>query len=523
MAVGQPQAQLNIPSTSELIGIAPPAVTPSSVAQMSDALRQGFLTADDIIARTGKRAQLKEKADVLALTEQMSPEAIQARRAGLTESLARSNLGAAQAQAGLPLVEPTARLQQTQLEQQLAYQKYPAAKLFDQYAPVLGLSEPMTPDKQIDWSRKASIGIQIGEHLRLQNEAKEKLANITTEKSADGSVIAAFTKQGIPVDSAEVQRLETQSRSPFKSMEPGTAQVAAPAPVVAPIQDEAPAPMIEAAPDVSILRAQLINQGKIDAGAALSDEEILQRFPAETQPTATPIVAPRAVPAKPVIAPATAAPAIGTPIGGGFSLGPPKSTAAGLTHYTETQQKALGALVRGLASQEILLNQQEKTTGFNPADIKSQLRMSAYERGTLGQIAASIGQMTESERKYASASQAWLQGLLRAESGAAIATREQDWYRSTFFPVAGDTPAVQAQKAGLRKSMETTFEQVIQGKMNPEEYQVFRDTIKAENTTPSASAPAATTATAPPSDIITTPSGQRLQRTSVPGYFIIAQ
>lgn len=498
MAVGQAQAPLSIPNVSELVGIAPPAVTPSSVAQMSEALRQGFITADDIIARTGKRAQLREKADVMALTEQMSPEAVQARQQNLRESLMRSRLGAAQAESQLPLVQPTADLAQSQLQTQIAYQKYPAAKLFDQYAPVLGLEEPMTPDKQIDWSRKASIGVQIAEHLRLQNEAKEKLSNITTEKSADGSVIAAFTKQGLPVDSSEVQRLETQSRSPFKLMTPGTVSTA-PAPAVVPAQPATPqVEFIGPTPETAARwRAQLINQG-VTTAAQMSDNEVGQVIESQrrAQMAAQPAVVAAttaAAPAKPVVQPAAAptAPAIGQPVGAGFSLGPPKPTAttSGLTHYTETQQKALGALVRGLASDDALLNQTQKDPKFDPASAVSKLRMDAYKGGTMGQIAATVGQITPAERSYASAANAWIQGLLRAESGAAIATKEQSWYEQTFFPAVGDPQSIQQQKANLRKSIEQTFEQVIEGKMTPDEYAVFRDTIRSANTTPTPAAP----------------------------------
>lgn len=314
--VGQTRPGLSIPSPSELAG-GPftPAVTPSSVALMTQALREGFLTADDIIARTGKQAQLKEKANVMALTEQMSPEAVQARQQSLRAGVAQSELGAAQATAALPLVQPTAALQQQQLEQQAAYQKYPAAKLFDQYAPVLGLEEPQTPDKQIDWSRKASIGVQIAEHLRLQNEAKEKLTNIKTEKSPDGSIIAAFTKQGLPVNSAEVQKLETQARSPFRAIAPGTAQTASvvtSAPQVVPLQSS---------PDVvSKWRAQLINEG-IDTAAEMADTDVA-RIMESRRNTPVNVAAPTAA-AKPVIEiPA----AMGQAVGGGFSLGPPKAT-----------------------------------------------------------------------------------------------------------------------------------------------------------------------------------------------------
>lgn len=460
MAVGQAQPGLSIPSPSELAGgPVTPAVTPSAVTQMTDALRQGFLTADDIIQRTGKRAQLKEKADVLALTEQISPEAIRARRA-------QSQLGMAQAEAALPLVQPTADLQQQQLQAQVAYQKYPAAKLFDQYAPVLGLSEPMTPDKQIDWSAKASIGIQIAEHLRLQNEAKEKLANITTEKSADGTVISAFTKQGLPVNSTEVQKLENQSRSPFRAMTPGTSVTVTPVSVSPEVL-----PLSGTPETIAKWRAQLINEGVTDA-VNMADAEVDQLI--ESRRQAQVAAQPPVIAARPVIEPAM----IGQPVGGGFSLGPPKPSDKPAPHYTETQQKALTALARSLASENTLLNrQQQADPNFNPADVKSQLRMKAYKGGTTGQIAATLGQITTAERQYATASNAWIQGLLRAESGAAIAAKEQNWYENTFFPAVGDPPAIQQQKSNLRKAIEQTFEQVIQGKMTPEEYQTFRDTI----------------------------------------------
>lgn len=479
MAVGGPQQALNIPNPSELIGISAPAVTPSSVTQMSDALRQGFITADDIIARTGKRAQLKEKADVMALTESMSPEAVQARQAGITESLSRSRLGSAQAQAGLPLVQPAAQLQQSQLESQIAYQKYPAAKLFDQYAPMYGWEEPMTPDKQVDWSAKASIGIQIGEHLRLQQEAKDKLANITTEKSADGTVIKAFTKQGIPVDSREVQRLDAQSRSPFKRLTPGTAQVA-PTPAVSAGVVEP----IGASPETTAKwRAQLINEG-ITGATQMSDEQVGQIIQSRRQ--AEQSIQPISTPAQPkqVIEVSPVTPAMGEPVDGGFSLGPAKAASTPQAHYTETQQKALGALVRGLASEDALLNSAQKDPNFDPASVKSKLRMDAYKGGTIGQLAATVGQITPAERAYASAANAWIQGLLRAESGAAIAAKEQTWYEQTFFPAVGDPQAIQQQKTNLRKAIEQTFEQVISGKMTPDEYAVFRDTIRSANTTP---------------------------------------
>jgi hypothetical protein len=281
------------------------------VQALSDAFRSGYITADDIVERAGQVGQLKKKAEIQMLSEQTSPEGIAARAAAMKAATAQAGLQSAQATAAGPLVEPTAALQQQQLERQVAYQKYPAAQLFDQYAPVLGLQEPTTPDKQIDWSKKASIGVQIGEHIRLQNEAKEKLANITTEKSPDGSVIAAFTKQGIPVNSAEVQKLETQARSPFTftAVAPGSV-AAAPTPAASTVTGgTTPAtPAVTVTPQA---RAAAVEQFGVapEQAAVMTGAQIGG------------LVQPKVVPgAKPAIVPA-----MGQPVGAGFSLGPPKS------------------------------------------------------------------------------------------------------------------------------------------------------------------------------------------------------
>lgn len=430
MAVGGPQQLINVPSGLELAGgPSPPVVTPSAVTQMSEALRQGFLTADDIIARTGKRAQLKEKADVMALTEIMSPKAVQARQAGLTESLSRSQLGAAQAQAALPLVHPTANLTRSDLEEKQAEQTYGTGiTAFKALSSEAGIAAPLTPEGKPDWEARAKLGIDLIKWKQNRDSAKERLMPAQWKDSADGTQLLKFNKMGELISRDLEQTLARQALQPFQAVQPGTAQVE-------PIRDEAPAHMIEpeASVDTGSLRAELINSGRLEAGAALTDEELLSRFP--QQPTITPRAAPAVT--KPVIETAPAVPAIGEPVGqrteSGFSLGPAKASApAARAHYTETQQKALGALTRGLATEATLLNKYSESTGFNPASLKSQVRMGAYKGGILSQIVANFAGITEPERAFANAADAWVQGLLRAESGAAIATKEQQWYERTF-------------------------------------------------------------------------------------------
>lgn len=79
----QPKS-INIP---QMIGEVTPAATPSAVAQLADAFRQGFITTNDIMEHTGSNAltrglveKKKMAAEQQLLGEQMDPLAIEARQ-----------------------------------------------------------------------------------------------------------------------------------------------------------------------------------------------------------------------------------------------------------------------------------------------------------------------------------------------------------------------------------------------------------------------------------------------------------
>jgi len=175
--------------------------------------------------------------------------------------------------------------------------------------------------------------------------------------------------------------------------------------------------------------------------------------------------------------------------------------------YTEVQGRALIALNRAAASNKVL-NSLEQNPEFDPTAISSQARMAAYRAGTTGQIAASLTGMTAEERNYVSSAASWLQGLLRLESGAAISAKEQAWYDRTFFPVVGDDKSVRANKAQARKAVETAMEQVIGGRMTPQQYESLRDQVSGSTSIPGAQAP--TQGAAGP--VITLSTGRRVQR-----------
>lgn len=72
------------PDVNQLIGRPDIVVEPRSTAMLTDAFRQGFITADDIMERVGERSRLKKKVDIeqskQALAELQDPELVQARR-----------------------------------------------------------------------------------------------------------------------------------------------------------------------------------------------------------------------------------------------------------------------------------------------------------------------------------------------------------------------------------------------------------------------------------------------------------
>lgn len=244
---------------NQLVRPAEAVVEPRAVAQLTDAFRQGVVTADDIISRIGTLGKTREKAEVMGLEEQLSPEAQALRQA-------QTAAGTSQAQ-----------LAQAQAEKQKILQQYPAVAYFDALAPTAGIQRPTLPDGTPDYKKMEQIGAELAVHEARKKQAAAQLENITTQESADGSVLFARTKQGEFVDPSTVKRLRADATKPFMSGTPaGTVEAA---PLVEP--RTAPAPATATAPTIS------------PVGQEVSGE-----------------------------------PPAGQPVGGGISLGPPKPTRA---------------------------------------------------------------------------------------------------------------------------------------------------------------------------------------------------
>lgn len=170
-----------------------------------------------------------------------------------------------------------------------------------------------------------------------------------------------------------------------------------------------------------------------------------QRAPGfDAQMTPLPGTAP--APAVTPAAPASAIPA--TP--GGLLVKP-----AGVDRKapTEPQAKAATAVARMITADEVLNNLQQK--GFNPSATTNWVQ--DYLVGPLEAL------KTADKKTYDTAAGSWIQGLLRLESGAAIAAKEQKWYEQTFFPRPGDTPAVQQIKSEMRDDVEAIVQELARG------------------------------------------------------------
>jgi len=316
--------------------------------------------------------------------------------------------------------------------------KYPSAAIFDKIAPGMGLEAPMTADGKVDWAKKAKIGAQIALHDAEKTEAQEKLNNITTHLSADGTILTAVTKQGQPVTPEEVHDLQKKANKPFQIMNPGTASV-----VPASLAPMPPEP-------TNAQRAQVANMPGGENAAFMSAADIQARL------------AP-AAPARPVVMPA-GTPGVGTVIPGvGTSLGAKPVGTPEEKKLTEVQARALSALEGYATSDDI--QGDLKRAGYNPASFGS------FINGLLPEVIKN-----DDRKMYETAMKAWTKGVLRLESGAAISVAEQKNYEKIYFPQVGDSDAVQAQKATLRKGIENSTSEIVQsgGVKSPEAQAKFR-------------------------------------------------
>lgn len=200
-------------------------VSPRATAALGNAFREGFITADDVLARVGELGKSKEKAQIainqaqtMQAGEQMSPQAQAARAAQLAASGAQGTLGAAQANAAMQNVDPAAALQAKEIELKQALADFPAVAYFQKFAPSAGIAAPVTSDGKPDYRQMEKIGAEMAVWQSEKTDAQAFLDNVEDHQSFDEQgreVTSSWTKQGDPVDPRVIAEKRKLATRPF--------------------------------------------------------------------------------------------------------------------------------------------------------------------------------------------------------------------------------------------------------------------------------------------------------------------
>jgi hypothetical protein len=501
MALERSERRLPQIDPSSLVGRADSEVVgPRATSALIDAFRSGLVTADDILQRTGELGKTKKKAELMSLQEQMSPEAQQAR------GLARQAQSAQNQQ-----IVDTAGLAKQAKETELQAAIWKAQAAPGDYELKLnaltraGISVPVSLEGGLNDAQRAQIDQEfadLSDYTTQQAMADQYIkgtdakdlnlkhtdaaGNVIEEVRPGGMILGPDRqpispekfKQAVQYRQTPYNLWKAQGKNKFGNLFGAAGAVTAPA---APVDPAAAARA----------RAQMVNAGMPSAQAvSIPDSQV---------------VAPRSVSAtKPVVS-AASIPEVGSITPGGGIVTTTKEAGLDATKpLHETQVRALNSIARATSANQVLTNLEAK--GFDPTSTVTQARLAAYQSGTLGQLVAKLGQITPDEQAWSSAVNNWSQGILRAESGAAITPKEQAWYERTFFPVLGDSPEVQQQKKGFRKAIESSMQQVISGQMTPTQYEAWREQL-----TPTPSASVATSGIGP---VVNIPGVGKVQKLS---------
>lgn len=501
-----PAAPLGRIDPSSIVARASEVVTPSAVDALSDAVRKGFITAEDISARVaGSGAQReKTKLEELIAKEEQGPEAVKARSAERQAKGAEAGARAA--------IAPTAQTaKEAELKAAILDAQMKGSGVLEMQNALTKAGWPVVvdPAKGLTQADQAEITRRFGVLLNFLSE-KSKVDSFDKESKVENPEIEVTDPTGavikgpsaVPFITFRGQQVPAET---FKKLQQYKMSVATMTPAMFDALGQPKSPslfgeagQIQTAAPTSA--AQLAEIPVIPVGPAGTQEEAIARdrqlskfLPDVVQPKSD---------AKPVL---EITPQPGQPFGPLAMITGQKAVPSSKP-YTEVQSRALIALNRAAASNQTL-NKLEQEPSFDPGSVLSQARMTGYRSGLTGQVAAQLSGMTTQEREYVSATASWLQGLLRLESGAAIAAKEQAWYDRTFFPTIGDDAQVKSSKRQARQAVETAMEQVITGRMTPQQYETLREQVSGTPT--SAPQPGAAGAAGP---VITLSTGRRVQR-----------
>lgn len=291
-----PQTPLGRIDPSSLIGKPEAVVTPNAVELLSNAVRQGVITASDITARIQQEPAQREKANLetMLAKEGQTPEAQTFRQKGQAVS-------------------------SQQLDLQQAQLKYgPAIQYFQAIAPEAGITPPTDAKGNPDYAKMAEIGAKLFAWKTKKQTAMDQLQPVEWKEGTSDTgekVLLKFNKAGRLITPELEQQLGNDVIAPFADVTPGTV-AGAPSVFTAPITQPAdirgtPA-LPSSAPEADrVARAQQLSK-------FLPPSSMVQPKAGVTAP---PVVSPAIAAAAPTITPAR----VGEKIPGvGLSLGTEK-------------------------------------------------------------------------------------------------------------------------------------------------------------------------------------------------------
>lgn len=180
-------------------------------------------------------------------------------------------------------------LQTQEMEQQKILLQYPAIKYFQELGPAAGIKVPLLPDNSPDLKEMERIGAELAVHKGRQIKAQAERDNIVAHFDDNARIVSAVTKQGRPVDPTRVVELDKILQSSYFPDQPGT----------------------------------------------FSTPTTSTTSTSPATPAASDVVSPQGPPARPVIEP------VGTPVSGGYSLGPVPTEPPKPVPMASEQQKGL--------------------------------------------------------------------------------------------------------------------------------------------------------------------------------------
>lgn len=322
MSIADSGPQLGRIDPSTIIGKAE-GIPTSAVDALTGAMRQGLITADDVVARYGHHAKEKQKLDLQLIQEALSPQGLQNRAAQMQAGTSQAQLAGAQAGAALPMVPQQAAVAQTQLDEAQARQKYGSGvDDFRALAPLVpGYKGPPTkPDGSPDFDTMGTEGNYLKALYNQKLLAQDRLKPVehletTGPTGVKGRVDYNAYKEDVSPGSEPFKRYSQAAGQPLHfnawnpaALQPGSVAIAPKAP--------------EAKPAVEIQQPSVdANQPLTGADAQAAADRAEQGLPFTPTPRAgtppaPPVQATQPAPAVPAVEarqePASVRPAVGT-------------------------------------------------------------------------------------------------------------------------------------------------------------------------------------------------------------------